>query len=290
MSNRDLAALRSEHGQLVKASPELQGKDVLREHLRANLLGKLEELCNVYDFRWKGKKKVSGAAKLLTSNLCERRIKYLLENPSWDEPAKFDPFYSEKSHFATVFIVDHVKRRLTEAGLDVTLVTEQRFDFGVYDVLLKTRRPNESEAHPPTVRLEIKASFGLPLEQIERYLWDDSPLILVRVISGHAVLLKGENLDEFLRMSIESVSAKADRLINSTGFTIPGAYCSSCPDTSCPYNKRSLTTRQKTVCMTDGEFGRDIGSLLKNLPYVAERAALMVIRELNRSQVQVSSS
>ena len=271
------ANLNSNHGH----RSELKGNDHNANQRRAELTEALEKLCDVYNYNWSGTNKVVSAAKLLTSFDCERKIGYLLEHSPQKEDASFDPYYSQKSLFVTTVIVDHLKRRLIEEGLEVSVATEKRAVLGVYDVVVKVRRLGDSNQDSSvSFRLEIKGSLGLSLEQIGRYLWDESPLVVVRVIPGHVALLKGTNLQDFVRQSIESTIAKAHRITDDIGIIVPGLQCRDCPEISCPHNWHKESMRKELITLGDSEFQKDITALFQHLPYVAERVVEVVLEEL----------
>jgi hypothetical protein len=252
------------------------------DELRQELLQSLTQLAAKHGWSWKGKPRTTSLAKLLTSNLCERRVDYLLRNPE-HENTKFDPIYREKSQYAVRFIIDHLKSRLLQEGINARVATEVKDDFGTYDVTILQAEPililRDGEAK---VRLEVKASLGLPLEQVDRYLWNPSLLILVRVITGHVMLLRPQELGEFVEFSLRTTLEKACRLNEEKCFAVPGNYCSNCPDEGCPFYEQKRFYTHRLVKMTDSDFGIDMTSFLTHLPYAARRTADLVIEELRR--------
>ncbi len=248
----------------------------------------INDLCIRYGWTHKGRQRIASVTKLLTSDICERRIAFILCHQIPEEYKKFDSVYREKSEYATLKILDHLKIRLKEEGLNVRLATEEKADFGIYDAVIESGTPCRIlQNGQQRIRLEIKASLGLPLEQIDRYLWDDSPLMLIRVITGQVVMFRPLEVEEFARFSICSILEKAKRLKNDKAITVPGNYCGACPDQTCAYNKtRPSVSTSQLVKANDSEFAMDITSFFRNLPYVAERTATLVISELRAAQDQ----
>jgi hypothetical protein len=252
---------------------------------RDELVTALGLLISKYEWVYKSKAKTASLAKLLTSTVCERQLDYLLRNPQYEDK-RFDSFYREKSEYSTVKILDHLKGRLAEEGIKACIATEVKDEsgFGVYDVTIVRGNPClVLQGGQEKIKIEIKASFGLPLEQIERYLWDPSPLVLVRVLAGQVVLLRRPDLKEFVQFSNRLILEKAKRLAEGKGSTVPGPHCSGCPDSMCPHNRGARRSSNGVVKSSDSDFGEDLGLLFANLPYVAERTASLVVQELKRN-------
>jgi hypothetical protein len=247
-------------------------------------------LISKYEWVYKSKAKTASLAKLLTSTVCERQLDYALRNPEYEDK-RFDSFYREKSEYSTVKILDHLKGRLAEEGIKACIATEVKDEngFGVYDVTIVKGNPCLIlQGGQEKIKIEIKASFGLPLEQVERYLWDPSPLILVRVLAGQVVLLKRPDLKEFVQFSNRLVLEKAKRLAEGKSVTVSGLYCSGCPDLACPHNRGAKRPSNGVIKSNDSDFGEDLSSLFRNLPFVAEKTSELVIRELKRGEHSVT--
>jgi hypothetical protein len=255
-----------------------------------DLMEYLERLASEYNRLHDHKVGVASIAKLLGSNACERRISFELRNNS-EQTTRFDSFYREKSEYATLKILDHLKRRLVDKGYEAAIATEVKDDVGIYDVTIVQGTPCEILRRDELlVRLEIKASLGLPLEQIERYLWRPSPLILVRVPLGQVSTLRPSDLEEFVRFSQASMLAKASRLLEGQSYVVPGRYCRSCLDLACKFNTRGQDGNRMMVSMSDTEFDLDLHVFMRNLPFVSERTAELVIDMLKESGMPLASS
>jgi hypothetical protein len=135
----------------------------------------------------------------------------------------------------------------------------------------------------PKVRLEIKASLGLPLEQIDRYLWNPSPLIIVRVVTGHVALLRPDELEEFAEFSLRNILEKSKRMGQEKLPMVPGPHCSDCPDKGCPFYEPPRYPNSSMVKMNDRDFGADLTSFFQHIPYVSKRVASLVVEELRRN-------
>jgi len=240
------------------------------------------ELAQKHGFAHGGKPSVVCVLKLLTSLPCESRIMYQLEHPGSEDEERFDAVYREKSLFATNVVIDHLKRRLRDAGFSVVVSTEEKNEVGKYDIVIRTERNGSCSVYrngQKKVRIEVKASQGIPLEQLARYLLDPSPLVVVRVMTSQVVRLRQPDLGRFAQFLIEVETAKAGRLMKNEPFTVPGEYCRDCPYLDCEYNRKKPQD-DRMVKMESSELERDLREFFANLPDVAERTAEAVLEEL----------
>jgi hypothetical protein len=158
--------------------------------------------------------------------------------------------------------------------MDAVIQTESRNDIGKYDVVIAQGSPSKVYADgEEKVRIEVKASYGINLEQISRYLWQSSPLILVRVMPGHVAKIDPLKLQPYVMFTLKEIAAKADRILSCNLYTVPGRSCFTCLDRHCEHNrymgKRSLDS-----------------SFFRNLSYVSEKTANIIVEELRRSPNQ----
>jgi hypothetical protein len=132
------------------------------------------------------------------------------------------------------------------------------------------------------IKIEVKASLGIDLGQIQRYMWDFSTLILSRVVTRQVVKLRPSELQPFVTFTLQELDSKLDRLLSNKLYAIPGKDCISCQDETCRHFQRRKKGREPPRVMTfsDLEFGEDLKSFFGNLPYVASQTAVMVVEEL----------
>lgn len=248
---------------------------------RDQILHMMNQLSAKFYFGRGGHSRTATIAKLLASVQCERRISYALANPKVKDDQKFDSIFREKSEYATVKILDCLKRRLDEEGYNVSISTEVKDEMGRYDVTIVSGAPClVMRDDRQVVRIEIKAALGLPLEQVERYVWTSAPLIVVRVLINQVILLRPKELMSFRDFSMSNLIAKAKRIEEGKGYTVPGK-CWGCPDRSCPFNEGKGTEPRPLITLSDAEW--DLKALLNNIPSVAERTASLVLQELKAS-------
>ena len=271
--------------------PKIEEKKQSRydiEERKQQVLEKLDGLCHKYNLVRNGRPQTITLAELLVAEPCERKIKFGLEQGRLDfeEGKRFDPIFKSKSDLACTFLIGKIKSKLAKEGYNADIATEQRDLYGIYDLVIRNSNPIKLvSGDTEKIRVEVKASGGLPLSQLTRYFLDSSTLILVRVITNHVILIHPTDLEQFVKFSLDQIDAKADRLESGSFLETPGLYCSyGCPDYGCKYNKSKIRKAVGMVKLTNDDFEQDLLSYFSNLASVAERCADMVVEELRRSR------
>jgi hypothetical protein len=263
--------------------------DIISEKTKAvseqkdQLAKKVEELA--YSYGWGRRKSLNTALlKLLSTHSCEGRIQNALQNKETEEDAKFDSYYRKKSEYATVRILDRLKTLLSANGIEALIQTEAYSTVGRYDAVISQTNNKPSEKCKK-IRIEIKASLGLDFEQLGRYLMEPSSLILIRVVTGQVAKLPITELQPYVSFTLQELIAKTDRLLTKKCYIVPGNDCHGCQDTMCIYkrNKNKGATKMGFITVSDNEFTNDLTSFLKNISFVAEKTASIVIEELTDS-------
>jgi len=250
------------------------------------LMAKINELALRYNYTVAGKLRTGSVLKLLTSNVCEERIRHDLEaKEEADGDEVFDSIYAERSSFATNVIIDVLKSALIREGFIVRIATEQKFDVGRYDIVIEAGNPCivYSNERTKRIRIEVKASFGLPFEQIQRYLFDPSSLILARVLPGQVIKLDPLTLQSFIDFSARTLIEKSERILNNKGYLVRGPHCSQCRNDACPFLPKR-EDRRRLVTMNEEELAWEMQLFLNNLPHVATKVAELVLEELKEGK------
>jgi hypothetical protein len=249
------------------------------------LMTKINELALRYNYMVTGKLRTVSVLKLLTSNVCEERIRHNLEAKEVDSDEVFDSIYAERSSFATNVIIDVLKSALIREGFKVGIVTEQKSAVGRYDIVIEAGNPCVVYSNGPAkrIRIEVKASFGLPFEQIQRYLFDPSPLILARVLPGQVIKLDPLTLQSFIDFSARTLIEKSERILNNKGYLVRGPHCSQCGNDACPFLPKR-EDRRRLVTMSEEELAWEMQLFLNNLPHVATKVAELVLEELKEGK------
>lgn len=254
----------------------------LRE-LRNEYVRLAGEIASMYGLTHRGKPRVAAVMRILSGNECERLIQHLLQNPSRAANEGFDRYYGEKHEFYKRKLVDRLKSRLEEAGHNVLITTEESVETGRYDITIVSGRQvrilnGDGEEE---IVIEIKGSLGIALEHVERYLWNNTVLIIVRVVTGHVTKLKTSEYADLLTESLKDLIKKAERVLRNKPVMIRGAGCRRCPAKTCPHNDNSREEHFKRIAMRDEEFNFDLDKLLKNTYPTIEKVVEMVMEELN---------
>ena len=218
-------------------------------------------------------KPVLSIIKALTDISCEKKIEHWLKRPpSLKHDQKLELYYRQKSRFAQIKILDHLKTKLMREGINAIFLTEFSTTISRYDIVVVVSDLKRS------VGVEVKAGFVINLEQLNRYLWWGIPLILAQIPTGNVIKIDPSQLKPYILFSLKELEAKAERLLSGRIYTVPGFDCWSCTCFECPYNKGRFLNCLKRL--SDEEFEADLMLFFRNLPYVAEKVARLVIEEL----------
>jgi hypothetical protein len=219
-------------------------------------------------------------AAVLASTTCEELASHIIMNrDNIEEDTRFDSYYREKHEVAKRKFVDRLKSALTDSGVGIRIKTEEVSELGRRDVVISDERQLTIKTNGKTLPVEIKASIGLDLAQIERYLLSGEPLLLVRIMTGQVKLLKPSDFSAFLRESVRDLSGKALRILDGRPFSVTGYECNHCPVKSCPHNRTQKQNRA-FVCMKQDDFDADLSRFLTNLYPAVDRAVQVALKEL----------
>jgi len=237
-----------------------------------------------------GSSKAKVSAVLATTS-CETFAAHILADKSSRNDCRFDPYYLMKHEGAKRKLIDRLKSALAGAGVEFQLLTEEKGTLGRYDVVIITdgKRLTIQGGHR-TIVVEIKASLGLDLAQIERYLLGGEPVLLVRIMTGQVTLLSPQDHSVFLTESVKDSTEKAQRILDSRPILVPGYECRQCLVTSCPFNKYAKKPERELVCMKAEEFDADLTRFLRNLYPTVEKAVETIISELGIEREEATTS
>jgi len=268
----------------AEASPGLAGSPS-----KTRLLNLVQQLAQKHGWSSQGRLRSPAVLGLLGEGACERAIEHRLTNPNYRESVKFDPYYSGKSEFSTTFLLDNLKRRLDSAGYKAAIATEVGGDeIGHYDVVVVQGRGMPSvvmRGSVPMVRIEIKGSLGLPMDQLARYMLNEVPIIICRVVLGTTTLLRPTDHEEFVNFYSDLLVSKAERLLAGEGYVVPGPGCRGC-DAECPYGEQPRSNGSRLVAMKGDDFSQDLRRFYTNLPRVADEGASLVLQVLKEGNVE----
>jgi hypothetical protein len=241
-----------------------------------------EYLRLIDELRKKAKATKAKVVAVLTTTSCEALANHRIMTKERAEDVRFDSYYLEKHELAKRKLVDRLKSALTEAKEEFQILTEQDEGFGRNDIVVirNGRKLTVEGKNGEALPIEVKASVGLDLAQLERYLMSGERLLLVRVMTGQVKLLDPKDCQEYLNESIKDLLAKAQRILGGRGFLVSGSECSKCPLETCLYNKLTRRTERRFIHMTHEDFGEDLTRFMENLYPTIERAVGIILDEL----------
>jgi len=230
-----------------------------------------------------GKSSKAKVASILASTTCEKLASHLILNGGDDsEDVQFDKYYSEKHEVAKRKLVDRLKTELSNAGQDLQffVCTEEANDLGRFDLTIVNGSRLEIQAkNGKKLVVEVKASLGLDLGQIERYLLNGEPLLIIRIMTGQVKLLRPQELSKFLEESMRDLTSKAERILRDRLFLVLGYECYRCHLKNCSHNK-SREKERRIITMGQKEFEEDFKAFMRNLYPTIDEAVRVILREL----------
>ena len=244
----------------------------LRDRL-LNLAGKISERYPAYS-------KVR-VVNVLLRHVCERCITELLSNPvQSSREDMFDRVWRNMHSYAVTLFLERLKNELTSRNVSVAVVSEGECPTGRYDILVTNGRTIQilHEALGKHISVEFKTGLNIDFTQLEKYLWNNISLILVRVETGHVVTLRTDEWREFLKSSLKDRICKAERILEGKTMVVPGKDCRECPLTTCKFNKRDPNKEEFTK---PENLARLLENFKENLYPTIENAVRAVLAEID---------
>ncbi len=246
----------------------------LRDRL-LNLAGKISEKYGV------GSK--IRVVNLLLRHVCERCILELLCSPAQNgEEDMFDRVWRNMHSYAVTLFLERLKNELASRGIAVAIVSEGECPTGRYDVLVTNGRTIRiiHDALGKRISVEFKTGLNVDFTQLEKYLWNNITLILVRVKTGHVATLRTDEWREFLKSSLKDRICKAERILDGKTMLVPGKDCKDCPSTTCKFNKQD--TKKEEELEKPENLTRLLESFRENLYPTIERAVNATLEEITK--------
>jgi hypothetical protein len=194
-----------------------------------------------------------------------------------------------KHEGAKLKLIDLLKSALTSARVSFQLLTEEEAELGRNDVVIVVNGGGLSvHGNGRRIVVEIKASLGFELAQLERYMLKGHPLLLVRIMTGQVTLIDPADHAKFLDDTALNFADKAQRMLEWKPILVPGYECRDCPATGCRYNK--YVPRSDLFHMKPEEFDADLQLYLRNLYPTVDKAVRMILDELDIKTEAVTPS
>ena len=244
----------------------------LRDRL-LNLAGKISE-------KYTAHSKVR-VVNLLLRHVCERCIIEVLGNQiqSGGEDM-FDRVWRNMHSYAVTLFLERLKNELASRKIAVAVVSESECPTGRYDVLITNGRTIQilHDALGKHISVEFKTGLNIDFTQLEKYLWNNISLILVRVETGHVVTLRTDEWRDFLKSSLKDRIDKAERILEGKTLLVPGKDCIECPLTTCRFNKHDPKKEEFTK---PENLTRLLENFKENLYPTIENVAKAVLAEID---------
>jgi len=256
----------------------LADKDILR--LRDELLDLAAQISEKYSSR----KSEKFIIDLLMEHSCERLIiESLALNLIWEDD--IDRLWRGLHIYAVSLLIERLKNRLIEEGFDVSLVNEAECPTGRYDILLIiNNRGIKILTDGNDICLEVKTGFGVSFEQIEKYMWNGTIVILVRCVTGHALAFRAQDWSGPLRTVLEDRIKKAKRILDGNVVLVRGPDCKKCPLKDCKFNEFKAEENETERA---NDFYETLDKFRKNATKAIETAVNLVLQELRRTSTQI---
>jgi hypothetical protein len=217
---------------------EIKEKDVKELfYLRDCFMSLAEQIAIRYSAGIISKQKV---VNILMRHVCEKHILERISNFSQGKSDRFfDRIWRNLHKYAVVLFLERLKNELASKKIKVAIVSESVASSGRYDVIVINSRIIRIVGTSIERRISIEFKIGLNIEftQLEKYLWNDLTLVLVRVETGHVVRLKTSDWIAFLKCSLKDRISKAERVLEGKVMLVPGEDCFGCPLSSCKFNR-----------------------------------------------------
>jgi len=216
---------------------------------------------------------------LLMEHICEKFIVEKLKFGLGDD-GDVDRVWCNLHDYAVALLVERLKNELVDKGFPISIINEAETPTGKYDVLLMVDRGGVQILNGyGDICLEAKTGLNISLGQLEKYLWNGSTAVLVRLARGDAVLFKAQDWADFMKAALRDRIEKAKRILKGKAILVPGRDCKECLLKECRFNRNTLEKRGITKPRNMSELFEEF----RMNAYVSIDAAVkLVTEELNK--------
>ncbi|MEM3592236.1 MAG: hypothetical protein QW702_09110 [Candidatus Bathyarchaeia archaeon] len=231
------------------------------------------------------------AINLLLEHLCERYIVEKLRLGYIED--EIDRIWRNLHDYSVALLVDRLKEELVTEGFPVSIVNEAENPVGRYDVLLIVNRGKVQILNcGGNICMEVKSGLNVALNQAEKYMWNGTLVVLVRLLTGDVITLRADEWTGFLKFALAQRIKKAERILEGKVILIPGRDCYECPLKTCRFNKnggeRCLEGKVQDLNRLFKDFGQKAHiTIEKAVNVVAEELRKMLSGESNPPKMEV---
>jgi len=213
---------------------------------------------------------------MLERTTCDEEALWLLRNRNARVEIRVDGYWTSKHEYVKKKLVEKLANRFHDLHIPAEIVFESPGPTARQDILVTVKEPDGSTKK--RIVLEIKTGYGLDFNQLERLLWDNSAVVLIRAETGHATTLRANRYDALLTESLRNKIDRVRRLIEGHSYMIQGRDCSKCANQGCPLSRR--VSEPQMVVLRDEDFDTDLDGFLRTLPSTMNKAVDLVIHEV----------
>lgn len=210
----------------------------------------------------------------LERTICDEEALWLLRNRYSRAESRIDGYWISKHEYTKQKIIEKLANRFHDLHIPVEIASESQGPNARQDILVRVKKPDGSAKK--RIALEIKTGYRLDFCQLERLMWDNDTVVLVRAETGHVTVLRSHKYVAMLAESLRNKIGRVRRLIEGHGHMIQDRNCSRCSNEGCPLIRRRATY---LVALRDDEFDMDLDAFLRTLPSTIDKAVESVMHE-----------
>ena len=192
-----------------------------------------------------------------------------------------DSYWMCRHEFAKRRLIEGIMNAASAMQIPLKVLSEGSAPHARADIVVHIPRLESSQG--TRIAVEIKTGSSMDFGQIERLLWDNASVVLVRFSTGHVKAVRCDELAAFLNDSLESRIQRLGRLIAGSNVTIPCNDCYGCPVESCEHRKSG----RGGMTMTDEAFNADFDTFLLNLYPTIRKAVRQVMLLSKKAEASI---
>jgi len=239
-------------------------------------LNEIKALIRELRLRLKSDFKLPAAIAVLLDYPCHKRCIWELSSKRVN--LAVDPFYLQRHEFVKNRFIELLCIELSNRGLNPKIISEDSEELGTVDVVIKNIGSGFAILNNSiNIRVEIKTGASLDLNQIIRYLVNCDSLVLLRVPSEDAIILRRREflpvIERTLTLLQEKLKCMLEHLDNPS--VIPGRYCATC-GAECDYASKVSRNYKNNYANLE----RDLKSALIKTDKAIYKAIQLIITEI----------
>jgi hypothetical protein len=221
---------------------------------------------------------------LLMEYVCERCILEKLRLGIEDED-EIDRVWRNLHSYSVALLIERLKNKLVEGGFQVSIINEAENPTGRYDILLiVNRRGIQIMNGKESICLEAKTGLNISFNQLEKYLWNGTTIILVRFATGDVLTFRAGEWTRFLKAALSDRIEKARRIIEGRVVLVPAPDCRKCPLKDCRFNESRM---EENELGKNNSFLEALEGFRKNAITAIEAAVNSALEELRKVTTQM---